>query len=229
MIPRSISRSMTTAATLAALSLSTAALAGGGTGLVDFEDAVAWFGPGANDMSMTGLDTFYAGQGMTMSCNETVWVGDGVSQGDAGNFDIEGTEGPGYLALWDTTPGGTMTFTFDRPVNFLIDLLFSGITGEGDVICTMTSWRNGVLVDHEILTQANPFGDPDGIFLFRQFDNADTFQFQLAPNSERVMGFDYIEWEEVGCGVADINGDGFIDFIDISAFLSSYDDGCIVP
>lgn len=226
-----ISRTLTTAATLTALSLGTTALAGGpATGLVDFEDAEAFFGPGPYDLDASGLGTFYSGLGMTMSSSERIYIGNGVSQGDFGFFQIEGTFGPSFLAIFDDlSDGGTLTYTFDRPVDFLVDLILTGVLGEDELVCTVTTSNKGVLVDHEIIMMPTPVGDPDGQSFFRRFDGADTFQFQIAPGTHRVLGFDFIEWQEVGCGVADINGDGFIDFIDISAFLGSYEDGCIEP
>lgn len=202
-------------------------IAGGpGFGIALFDEMIPFFGPGPLDFSTPGIGDFYADMGMTISSNETLWLGDGVSQGDFGNFDIEGTNGPAFLSLWSSEPGGTVTFTFDGPVNFLVDLIHTSIAGTDDVICTVTTLRDGSIVDHEIITIPHVDGDPDGISFFRQWSNADTFHFQLAPNSKRVFAFDFIEWQHLSCGIADLNNDGSLNFLDVSAYLAEYGQGC---
>jgi len=210
------------------MALSSTAQAGGlGSGLVDFEDALAFFGPGEIDVAASGLDTFYAADGMTISASEPLWMGNGVSNGDFGTFRIEGSSGPGFLALFDGTEvGGTVTFTFDGPVNFLIDLIITSVLGTQPVECTVTTMLDGSIVDHEVLTLTPISGDPDGQVFFRLFSNADTFHFQLSPSSNRVLAFDFIEWTNLSCGLGDINQDGFLNFGDISAFLLEYGAGC---
>jgi hypothetical protein len=211
----------------AAAAITAPAIAGGpGTGIAIFDEMIPVFGPGSLDFSTPGIGDFYADMGMTISSTELLFLGNGVSQGDAGNFDIEGTNGPAFISLFSTSAGGTVTFTFDGPVNLLVDLIVTQQGGTDDVICTVTTMNDGVIVDTEILTLPNPAGDPDGQALFRQWDNADTFHFQLAPNSNRVLAFDFIEWAHLSCGIADINDDGSLNFLDVSAYLAEYGMGC---
>ncbi len=203
------------------------AVAGGpGFGIALFDEMIPVFGPGILDFSTPGIGDFYADMGMTISSTESLYLGNGVSQGDSGNFDIEGTQGPAFLSLFSPAAGGTVTFTFDGPVNFLIDLIVTQQGGTEDVICTVTTLNDGVIVDTEILTLPNPAGDPDGQAIFRQWNNADTFHFQLAPNSNRILAFDYIEWQHLSCGIADLNNDGSLNFLDVSAYLAEYGQGC---
>jgi hypothetical protein len=212
----------------AAAAIAAPAIAGGGpgTGIAIFDEMIPVFGPGSLDFSTPGIGDFYADMGMTISSNETLWLGNGVSQGDFGNFDIEGTNGPAFLSLWDSAAGGTVTFTFDGPVDFLVDLIHTSLGGTEDVICTVTTLRDGSIVDHEIITIPHVAGDPDGIAFFRQWNNADTFHFQLAPNSKRAFAVDFIEWQHLTCGIADLNDDGRLNFLDVSAYLAEYGDGC---
>ncbi len=216
-----------TIATAAAAALTAPAIAGGpGVGIALFDEMIPIFGPGSLDFSTPGIGDFYADMGMTISSTEPLWLGDGVSQTDFGNFDIEGTNGPAFLSLWDPAVGGTVTFTFDGPVDFFIDLIVTQQGGSDDVICTVTTLNDGLVVDTEILTLANPAGDPDGQAIFRQWNNADTFHFQLAPNSNRVLAFDFVEWRKLSCGLADINDDGRLNFLDVSAYLAEFAMGC---
>ncbi len=211
----------------AAAALTAPAIAGGpGSGIALFDEMIPFFGPGSLDFSTPGIGDFYADMGMTISSNETLWLGNGVSQGDFGNFDVEGTNGPAFLSLWEPADGGSVTFTFDGPVNFLVDLIHSSLGGTEDIICTVTTLRDGSIVDHEIIVIEHVADDPDGIPFFRQWNNADTFHFQLAPNSKRALAFDYIEWDHLSCGIADLNDDGSLNFLDVSAYLAEYGMGC---
>lgn len=215
--------------TLAAstLALTSTAHAGGlGIGTALFDEMIPVFGPGIQTMSDPGVGDFYADMGMTISATETLFLGSGNSEGDFGGFSIEGTQGPAFLSFWDTTAGGTVSFTFDNPVDFLVDLITSSCCETDDVVCTVTTMRDGVIVESEILTLSVPTGDPDGQSIFRRYDGADTFHFQLAPNSNRVFAFDWIEWQHLGCGIGDINQDGSLNFLDISAYLAEFSQGC---
>lgn len=218
-----------TAITAAAIAAITAPALGGGTGVrvVLFDEMIPVFGPGPLEISDPGVGDFYAGPGgMTISSTEQLYLGNGNSAGDFGGFNIEGTNGPAFLSLFSSAPGGTVTFSFDGPVSFLIDLIVTDIGITDDVICTVTTLNSGEIVDSEILTLPNPTGAPDGQILFRQWNNADTIHFQLAPNSNRVFAFDFIEWSNLDCGMGDLNQDGNLDFFDVSAYLNLFSDGC---
>lgn len=215
----------TAIAIAAAAALTAPALAGGpGSGIALFDEMIPVFGSGNITMSDPGVGDFYPG--MMISSTEELFLGNGNSAGDNGGFNIEGTNGPAFLSLFSSAPGGTVTFSFDGPVNFLVDLIVTTAGGTDDVICTVTTLNSGEIVDSEILTLPNPAGDPDGQSFFRSWNNADTFHFQLAPNSNRVLAFDFIEWFNLTCGAGDINQDGSLDFFDVSAYLNLFSDGC---
>tara|TARA_R110002072_G_scaffold42819_4_gene120703 strand:+ start:708 stop:1385 length:678 start_codon:yes stop_codon:yes gene_type:complete len=215
------------AVTASTLAITSAAHAGGlGIGVALFDEMIPVFGPGQHDMATPGVGSFYDDMGMTISATETLFLGTGNSQGDIGGFSIEGTNGPAFLSLYDPQAGGTVSFTFDNPVDFLVDLITSSCCETDDIVCTVTTMRNGVIVESEILTLSVPTGDPDGQSIFRRYDGADTFHFQLAPNSNRVFAFDWIEWQHRGCGIGDINEDGALNFLDISAYIAEFSQGC---
>tara|TARA_R110000868_G_scaffold241497_2_gene496268 strand:- start:213 stop:890 length:678 start_codon:yes stop_codon:yes gene_type:complete len=215
------------AVTASTLAITSAAHAGGvGYGIAIFDDMIPVYGPGILTMSDPGVGDFYADMGMTISATENLYLGNGVSQGDFGGFSIEGTNGPAFLSLYEPQAGGTVSFTFDNPVDFFIDMIISSCCETDDVVCTVTTLRDGVIVESEILTLTVPVGDPDGQSIFRQYLNADTFHFQLAPNSSRIFAFDYFEWQHLGCGIGDINQDGALNFLDISAYLAEFSQGC---
>lgn len=209
-----------------AAAVASQALAGGGTNVINFDDMLADNGPGSVNMSQAANKYYYTSQGMTMSASEDLYLGNGVSQGDFGGFLIEGTDGPAFLALYETAVGGTVTLSFGTEVSVMIDLIVSDAGGTDAIIATATATSRGELVETDVIALTSPIGDPDGRSFSYLYHNIDTIQFTLAPNSNRILAFDNIRWNQTGCGIADINGDGFLDFFDISDYLLLYSNGC---
>lgn len=82
-------------------------------GVVDFEDA--W-----NDLGYASqVNSYYSSEGLVISGNYFGLIG-GVSRGDQGNFDSEGTNGPASLSV--NQLGQSIVLAFDETVDLSFDL-----------------------------------------------------------------------------------------------------------
>jgi hypothetical protein len=197
-------------------------------GVVTFEDLVMTQGTGFNNFNLPEIADNYTALGMTMSASELIWIGNGVSQGDAGSFLIEGSNSPAYIALASGGPGGTLAFSFVTPVDLTLDLITTSVISI-DVPIQVTLMRGGMILDSTLDVFGAPSpGDPDGRVHHRSYQNVDMVQFMVTDDNAHAIAFDNLQITDApgGCSVADLNEDGSLNFLDVSAFLEIYGQGC---
>jgi len=196
--------------------------------VVTFEELYTTYGSGFGNFNAPAIADFYSDQGLTMSASEPIWIGDGVSQGDSGGFQIEGSNSPAYISLASGGPGGTLAFSFENPVDLELDLITTAVIPL-DVPIQVTLMRNGKILQSTLdIFGAPSFGDPDGRVHQRTYSNVDMVQFMITNDSAHAIAFDNLQFQEVGagCSIADLNEDGSLNFLDVSEFLRIFGEGC---
>ncbi len=129
--------------------------------VIDFEDAY-------DDLGYTGQPTnYYSADGLTIGGNYFGLIG-GVFQGDPGNFDIDGTNGPSSLAV--NTIGHTIDLMFDSAVN--LDLDFGVSFGETSNV-TISSYLNGGLINSSLNTYTDTINNGLGTWSTLSWSNID--------------------------------------------------------
>ncbi len=98
------------------------------------------FPAGDNNVAITNL---YSYLGVNFGpTNSGVW--EGLSQGDPGNWGLEGTNGPQFLGF-NGGNGYNEQVTFDNPVNF-VSLDFSRSNGSSDGMITLSAFDGMTLL-----------------------------------------------------------------------------------
>ena len=128
---------------VAMTSLSASALAGTGLQITfDEFDAI--------NNNSGYLSNEYAGIGVTWNTTDDGSIWDGLTDGDPGNWEIDGTNGPQFLGF----NGGSYqaSMLFDTQVNaFQLDASRSNGSSDGDTF-TVDGYLNGGLVDSVTIT-----------------------------------------------------------------------------
>ncbi len=151
--------------------------------VIDFEDA--W-----DALGYTGQPTdFYAADGLTIGGNYFGLIG-GVSRGDPGNFDSEGTNGPASLSV--NTIGHEIILTFDTAVDLVLDL---GATFGNTSDVTITTVRNGV-VDSMLMSFTDTLDNGLGTWTELSWADIDQISFQ-ATGGWRAWSIDNLRIDEV--------------------------------
>lgn len=129
--------------------------------VINFEDSYA-------DLGYTGQPTnYYSADGLTIGGNYFGLIG-GVSQGDPGNFYIEGTNGPSSLAA--NTIGHTIDLMFNSEMNLDLDL---GVSfGETSNI-TINTYLNGGLINSSLNTYTDTINNSLGTWSTLSWSNID--------------------------------------------------------
>jgi hypothetical protein len=98
------------------------------------------FPAGDNNVAIT---TLYSYLGVTFGAtNSGIW--EGLSQGDPGNWGLEGTNGPQFLGF-NGINGYNEAVTFASPVNF-VSLDFSRSNGSSDGTITLSAYDGATLL-----------------------------------------------------------------------------------
>ena len=195
---------------------------------INFDDLYALLGHGVVD-TYDDVAPHYQSLGITISSDEPLVLGGGNTNGDPGGFGIDGTNGPSFLAMFYTTPGGTITFSFDQRSDVSLDTILGDNIGGESTLYTVRGYRDGNPVFAHGRIFVNPEGSEDGEVHSYSFKDIDTLVFELRDTSWRVLAFDNIVFNPSGqpreCR-ADFNDDGETDFFDLSQFLQELSAGC---
>jgi len=109
-----------------------------------FDDAYAQFGQGSEP------EWFYAIYGVTFNNDWGYGVIGGMSNGNPGSWNVEGTNGPAAWGLWP----GPHAIYFESPVTGVsLDIL----RGIEDATITLDAYLDGALVDSQVATVSGPF------------------------------------------------------------------------
>jgi hypothetical protein len=195
---------------------------------ITFDDLYTDLGPGIVD-TYDDVAPFYRSEGITISADEPVYLGGGLSNGDPGNFDIEGTNGPAFLTLFRSDLGGSITLSFDQTSDVSLDTIINDNAEGSSSVYTIHGYRDGSPVFSFGRIFVDPQGDPDGRVVSYEFERVDTLVFELDDSSWRILAFDNITFTpsgEPGTCRADFNNDGETDFFDLSQFLQELNAGC---
>lgn len=195
---------------------------------ITFDDLYDELGAGTLD-TYDDIAPYYQSLGITISCDEPVFLGGGLSNGDPGNFDIEGTNGPAFLTMFQANIGGSITLSFDQTSDVSLDTIIPDNLNNESYVYTIRGYREGNLVFNHGRAFVDPQGDPDGMVVPYEFERVDSLVFELRENSWRIFAIDNIVFSPSGelrtCR-ADFNNDGETDFFDLSEFLQELNAGC---
>ena len=152
---------------------------------IDFEDAYFALG-------YTGKPTnFYAAQGLTIPNTNYFGILAGVSRGDPGNFDLEGTNGPASLAV--NTIGHVIDLNFDTTVDLSLDL---GIDfGETSDI-TVNTYNNGQLISSNPMSLTDTLNNGLGTWYPLAWSGVDRVELQ-ATSGWRAWAIDNLQFAPV--------------------------------
>lgn len=195
---------------------------------ITFDDLYTNLGPGIVD-TYDDVAPFYQDRGITISGDEPMYLGGGLSNGDPGNFNIEGTNGPAFLTLFQGVPGGAITLSFDQTSDVSLDTIIPDNSSNESYIYVVRGYRDGNPVFAHHRSFVDPQGDPDGLVVSYEFERVDSLVFELRETSYRILAIDNITFTPSGepreCR-ADFNSDGETDFFDLSQFLQELSAGC---
>lgn len=150
--------------------------------VIDFEDAYAAFGYRGQ------VGDFYADKGLTVSGNYFGLIG-GVSQGDPGNFDLEGTNGPSSLAV--NTITHTIDLNFDAVVDLTLDLgIDFGYTSD----ITIITYAGGAEVSNNMITLTDTLNNGYGTWYDMSWEGVDRV-FLEATSGWRAWSIDNLVFE----------------------------------
>jgi hypothetical protein len=129
--------------------------------VIDFEDAYA-------DLGYKGQPTnYYSADGLTIGGNYFGLIG-GVSQGDPGNFDLEGTNGPSSLAV--NTINHTIDLIFGSTTDLFLDL---GIDFGNTSNITINTYLNGSLMSSSLDAYTDTLNNGLGTWSTLNWSNID--------------------------------------------------------
>ena len=129
--------------------------------VIDFEDAYA-------DLGYTGQPTnYYSADGLTIGGNYFGLIG-GVSQGDPGNFDLEGTNGPSSLAV--NTINHTIDLIFGSTTDLVLNL---GIDFGNTSNITINTYLNGSLMSSSLGAYTDTLNNGLGTWSTLNWSNID--------------------------------------------------------
>lgn len=150
--------------------------------VIDFEDAYT-------DLGYTGQPTnYYSADGLTIGGNYFGLI-DGVSQGDAGNFDLEGTNGPSSLAV--NTISHTIDLIFGSTINLALDL---GIDFGNTSNITINTYLNGSLVSSSLDAYTDTLNNGLGTWSTLSWSNIDRVTLN-ATSGWRAWSIDNLQFD----------------------------------
>lgn len=133
---------------------------------IDFEDAFTTLGFQGDPTN------FFISDGLTIS-GTYFGLLEGVSRGDSGNFDLEGTSGPASLAA--NNVGHSIELNFNRVLNTLcIDIGSAHFAQQpGSPTVTISGFANGQLEHTENFTVVDTLLNGEGTWYSKSFANLD--------------------------------------------------------
>jgi len=136
----------------------------------DFEDALTALGHGGNPA------TFYEGQGLRFS-GDYDGVIEGTSNGNAGNYRLNGTNGPASLAAYSVeTLGQEISLNFaceQTSLNFDLGAAKFGNQTPTPLNIRVTSYLDGVQQSNQVITVEDVLKDGNGTWYPQIFANVD--------------------------------------------------------
>lgn len=150
--------------------------------IIDFEDAYA-------DLGYQGQPTnYYSSDGLTIGGNYFGLIG-GVSQGDPGNFDLEGTNGPSSLAV--NTINHTIDLTFSYASDLALDL---GIDFGNTSNITINTYLGGSLISSTLDAYTDTLDNGLGTWSTLSWSNIDRITLN-ATSGWRAWSVDNLQFE----------------------------------
>lgn len=150
-------------------------------GLIDFEDA--W-----DDLGYTGQPgNYYLADGLTIGGNYFGLIS-GVTQGDSGNFDLEGTNSPAVLAV--NTIGHTIELIFGSSTNVSLDI---GVAFGNTSDVLVSTFLGGNLISSNTLTISDTLNGGFGTWTQQNWVGVDKIELQ-AIGQYRAWAIDNVQF-----------------------------------
>lgn len=150
-------------------------------GLIDFEDA--W-----DDLGYRGQpDNYYLAYGLTIS-GDYFGLISGVTQGDSGNFDLEGTNSPAVLAV--NTLGHTIELIFGSSTNVSLDI---GVAFGNSSNVLVSTYLGGNLISSNTLTISDSLNGGFGTWTQQDWVGVDKIELQ-ASGGYRAWAIDNVQF-----------------------------------
>ncbi len=157
-------------------------LASANATVIDFEDAYT-------DLGYTGKPTnYYSADGLTIGGNYLGLIG-GVSQGDPGNFDLEGTNGPSSLAV--NRVNHIIDLNFGSATDLALDL---GIDFGGTSNITINTYLSGNLVSSSLDAYTDTLDNGLGTWSTLNWSNIDRVTLN-ATSGWRAWSVDNLQFD----------------------------------
>ncbi len=151
--------------------------------------------------------------GVTFDSTDDGSTWDGLTNGDPGNWDLEGTNGPTFSGFNGGSYAIVMLFDSDITA-FSLDAARSNGSSNGTL--TLEGWRDGVLVE----TVNADLGDINSWANVSISETVDEVRLAGSGSGFHPFGVDNIQWGG-GCP-ADLDGDGDADADDFFRYLDAF-------